>query len=171
MNWLVFYVQRPAAMGCDISAMCTGLSIGILRLSEGEGDFILAYFTNEHAACYLLTQKQLRNAIQSGGFLVSPHEGPYDLLCTAATDPYTQCGFKKMICISHLEDFIVPHLSSKYAGKLGVGDKDFLRQIESLYVSSVRDAKPLLCSIRKPAYMISNIRNITMSRQERRLFP
>ena len=96
------------------------------------GDFILAYFTNEHAACYLLTQKQLRYAIQSGGFLVSPHEGPYDLLCSAATDPYTQCGFKKMICISHFEDFIVPHLSSKYSGKLGVGEKDFLRQIESL---------------------------------------
>ena len=96
------------------------------------GDFVFAYFTNEHAACYLLTQKQLRKAIKSGGFLVSPHEGPYDLLCTAATDPYTQCGFKKMICISHFEDFIVPHLSSKYAGKLGIGDEDFLRQIEVL---------------------------------------
>jgi len=80
------------------------------------GDYTLAFFTNEHSACFMLTQDQLRKAIRSGGFLVPPHEGKYDLLCTAATDPYTQCGFKKMVCISHLEDFTVLHLpNNKHA--------------------------------------------------------
>lgn len=106
------------------------------------GDFVVAFFSNEHSACYLLTQKQLRRAINSGGFLVSPHEGPYDLLCSAATDPYTQCGFKKVVCISHLDDFIVPHLSSKYAGRLGVGENDFSLQIESLLRNERSGYKP-----------------------------
>ncbi len=79
------------------------------------GNYRFAYFTTEHAGCYALTRDQLRRAIESGGFLVGPHEGRHDLLVTAATDPYTQCGFRKMICISHLEDFLVPHLSNKYA--------------------------------------------------------
>ena len=63
------------------------------------------------------TQRQLRKAIRSGGFLVEPHEWKYDLLCTAATDPYTQCGFTKLIPISHLDDFTVHHLTNKYVGK------------------------------------------------------
>ena len=61
------------------------------------GDYVLARFTNEHAACYVLTRQQLRRALNSGGFDVSPHEGSYDLACTAATDPYTQCGLTKLI--------------------------------------------------------------------------
>ena len=67
-----------------------------------EGD-TYAYHTNEHSACYLITQDHLKRAIQSGGFLVAPHQNRYDMLCAAATDPYTQCGFKKMICLSRLE--------------------------------------------------------------------
>src|SRR5579864_6254290 len=67
---------------------------------RSRGNQMFAHFTNEHSACYMLTQAQLRRAILSGGFLVGPHQGKYDLLCSAATDPYTQCGFTKVICIS-----------------------------------------------------------------------
>src|ERR1051326_4826833 len=35
-------------------------------------EITLARFTNEHAACYALTQEQLRHAVQSGGFDVQP---------------------------------------------------------------------------------------------------
>lgn len=84
------------------------------------GKYCLAQFTNEHAASYLLTQQQLARAIASGGFLVGPHEGKYDLPCTAATDPYTQCGFKKLIPISHIDDFSAHHLPNKYINRLGV---------------------------------------------------
>jgi 2-polyprenyl-3-methyl-5-hydroxy-6-metoxy-1,4-benzoquinol methylase len=97
------------------------------------GDYTLAFFTCEHAACYLLTQQQLQNAIESGGFLVPAHSEKYDLLCTAATDPYTQCGFQKVICISHMEDFLVHHLPNKYVGtSFGVNDAEMQRQVESL---------------------------------------
>jgi SAM-dependent methyltransferase len=78
------------------------------------GEYTLARCTNEHSACFLLTQEQLRRAIASGGFLVEPHEGRYQLRETAATDPYTQCGFQKMIPISHLDDFTAMHLPNKY---------------------------------------------------------
>ncbi len=95
-------------------------------------EYTFASFTNEHSACYILTKEQLKKAINSGGFVVGPHEGRYDLLCTAATDPYTQCGFTKVICISHLDDFIVHHLSNKHAGKVGLSRDDFRKQVEML---------------------------------------
>jgi len=99
---------------------------------RARGDQTYAFFTNEHAACYILTRPQLQRAIASGGFLVAPYEGKYDMLCTAATDPYTQCGFKKLICISHLDEFLVHHLSNKYIGKYSLPRADFRTQIEAL---------------------------------------
>lgn len=96
------------------------------------GEHTWASFTNEHAACYILTQDQLRRAITSGGFLVAPHEGKYDLLCAAATDPYTQCRMQKLICVSHIGDFLVHHLPNKYVGKLGIGEREFDAQIAKL---------------------------------------
>ena len=97
------------------------------------GDYTFAFYTNEHSACFLLTREQLKRAIQSGGFLVPAHEGKYDMLCTAATDPYTQCGFKKMVCISHLEDFTVRHLpNNKHAVRPYRSRSVFYSQIEAL---------------------------------------
>lgn len=96
------------------------------------GEYTLASFTNLHSACYLLTRRQLQRAIESGGFLVLPHQEKYDLCCTAATDPYTQCGFEKMICVSHLDDFVVHHLSNKYVGVLGIERAELQRQIDVL---------------------------------------
>jgi 2-polyprenyl-3-methyl-5-hydroxy-6-metoxy-1,4-benzoquinol methylase len=99
--------------------------------SRGGNTF--AYFTNEHSACYVLTRQQLGRAIDSGGFLVGPHQGKYDLLCTAATDPYTQCGLRKLICISRLEDFLLHHLPNKYVGStFGVDGPELDRQITAL---------------------------------------
>jgi 2-polyprenyl-3-methyl-5-hydroxy-6-metoxy-1,4-benzoquinol methylase len=100
---------------------------------RSRGKDVLAHFTNEHSACYVLTRQQLKRAIDSGGFLVEPHQGVYDLLCSAATDPYTQCGFEKLICISRLDDFLVHHLPNKYVGtRFGVDDPELRRQINSL---------------------------------------
>jgi SAM-dependent methyltransferase len=96
------------------------------------GEHTFASFTNEHSAVYILTRNQLQRAIDSGGFLVGPHEGPYDLLCTAATDPYTQCGLQKLICISGVENFAIHHLSNHYAGALGVDETEFRRQVRCL---------------------------------------
>jgi 2-polyprenyl-3-methyl-5-hydroxy-6-metoxy-1,4-benzoquinol methylase len=95
--------------------------------------YTLAYFTNEQAACYLLTREQLRQAISSGGYLVAPHLGRYGVCESAATDPYTQCGFKKLICISHLDDYLVHHMSNKYVKKLGIERPEFQTLIDSLF--------------------------------------
>lgn len=96
------------------------------------GPYRCAYFTNEHAGCYMLTQDQLRRALQSKGFLVAPHEGRYGWPESAATDVYTRCGFRKMICISHLDDFCVPHLPNKYVGRMGLQARYVHQQIEAL---------------------------------------
>ncbi len=100
-----------------------------------------AHFTNEHSACYLLTKEQLRKAIASGGYLTPPREGKYDMLCTAATDPYTQCGFTKVICTSHFEDFALHHLPNAYVGKFGIGEHEFKRQLQAL-VEVARGERP-----------------------------
>lgn len=106
------------------------------------GNYTLAHFTNEHSACYVLTQQQLAKAIASGGFLVAPHEGDYDLLCSAATDPYTQCGFKKFIAISHIEQFLVHHLPNKYIGHFGVDQHELGSQISALLQIASRGHRP-----------------------------
>lgn len=103
----------------------------------------LGFFTNEHSGCYILTQGQLQRAIESGGFLVGPHRGVHDLACTAATDPYTQCGFRKLVSISHLEDFLVRHLSDKYAGTYGIRDDDFRTYLNALVLTKTNEQVPL----------------------------
>jgi 2-polyprenyl-3-methyl-5-hydroxy-6-metoxy-1,4-benzoquinol methylase len=86
------------------------------------GRYIVAEFSNQHSASYLLTRAQLKRAIASGGFLRAPyeHRGLYDMLCTAATDPYTSCGLRKVIGISAIDDFLIHHTPNRYT--------DFSRQ-------------------------------------------
>lgn len=96
------------------------------------GDYTFAHFTNEHSACYLLTREQLKKSILSGGYVSQPYEGKYDLMCTAATDPYTRCGFTKLICISHFKDFELHHLSDAYVGKSGINQQELISQIQAL---------------------------------------
>ena len=72
------------------------------------GPYKFAYFSDEHSGSYILTKEQLRRAISSGGFIVPFYDEKYPPLETAATDPYTRCGFRKMMCISHFQEFILP---------------------------------------------------------------
>jgi SAM-dependent methyltransferase len=105
------------------------------------GPYTLAFFTNEHAACYLLTREQLRRAIQTGNYLVAPHFGKYNLPESASTDPFTQCGFRKLVCISHLDDFLVHHLSNRYVKRLGVERPEFQKMIDALMAAKKNPAE------------------------------
>jgi len=96
------------------------------------GAITIADFSNEHAAFYLLNQSQLKKCIASGGFLLEPYEGRHDMLCAAATDPYTNCGFKKVICISELENFCIHHLPNRYIGEYGLPLEAVKRQVQTL---------------------------------------
>lgn len=100
-----------------------------VRRRDGE---VFAFYTNEHGACYMLTQAQLKRSIASGGFAVGPHEGKYDLLVSAATDPYTQCGMEKLICVSRIDRFLCKHLTNKYIGKTGVRSEFVDVQLKAL---------------------------------------
>jgi 2-polyprenyl-3-methyl-5-hydroxy-6-metoxy-1,4-benzoquinol methylase len=101
------------------------------------GPYTIAEFTNEHAGFFILTQSQLKRAIASGGFLRAPYEGVYDLRETAATDPYTCCGFRKVICISRLEDFLIHHADNRYVGWHCMSLAGFKEQIQTLM--NIRD--------------------------------
>ena len=107
------------------------------------GEYQFAYFTNEHSGCYIISRKQLHRAINSGGFLVGPHQRKYDLLCAAATDPYTQCGLRKLICISHLQEFLVHHIANKYIQTVyGVPSSEMCRQVQALIRISGNGHRP-----------------------------
>jgi 2-polyprenyl-3-methyl-5-hydroxy-6-metoxy-1,4-benzoquinol methylase len=93
---------------------------------------VFAKYTNEHAAFYILTRAQLKRAVASGGFSREPYEGKYDMLCAAATDPYTSCGMQKVVCISELDRFLVHHMSDRYAGQMGLPLSAFQEQLVSL---------------------------------------
>ena len=96
------------------------------------GGKLWAKYSNEHAACFVVSQNQLKRAIASEGFQEHPHEGRYDMLCTAATDIYTQCGFERLVCIDQISDFILPHLPNKYIGKMGLPAQEMQWQIDAL---------------------------------------
>jgi 2-polyprenyl-3-methyl-5-hydroxy-6-metoxy-1,4-benzoquinol methylase len=105
---------------------------------QQRGSITVAEFSNEHAAFYLINRAQLKKSIASGGFLRAPCEGVYDMLCTAATDPYTICGFRKVICISSLEDFLIHHMTNRYAGQLGLTLDRVREQIQILQKISAK---------------------------------
>jgi 2-polyprenyl-3-methyl-5-hydroxy-6-metoxy-1,4-benzoquinol methylase len=125
------------------------------RSVRRRGGYTFGFFTNEHAAVYMLTRVQLRRAIASGGFLVGAHHGKYGLPESAATDPYTQCGFTKLICISHLSDSLVHHLPNKYVGKLGVDAPHFECQIQALLRVAAEGNAPNALLDRHPGFTAS----------------
>jgi SAM-dependent methyltransferase len=96
------------------------------------GGEVFAHFTNPHGAAFILTQSQLRAAIASGGFLQPPRKGRFSMRVTAATDPYTSCEWEKVICVSRLDDFLLPHLSNRYLNTLGLPLDEFRRQADAV---------------------------------------
>lgn len=112
------------------------------------GGALFAKYTNEHSAFYVMTQFQLKKSIASGGFLRAPYEGKYDMLCAAATDPYTSCGLRKMVCISDLDNFIVHHMSDRYAGRMGLPWASFAEQLETLKaIQAGNHPRSSLCAV------------------------
>jgi SAM-dependent methyltransferase len=96
------------------------------------GRHVFAEFTNEHAGFYVLTRAQLKRALASGGYLVGPYRARYGLPETAATDPYTRCGFRKVICLDLLDDFLIRHMSNLYIHRHGVPRAAFEEQVQAL---------------------------------------
>lgn len=103
------------------------------------GSHTIAEFTNEHAGFYILTPFQLKRAIASGGFLKAPYQGRYGLPETAATDPYTCCGFRKVIVISELDNFLIRHMSNLYVNRHGESMPAFQEQVQTLM--NIREGK------------------------------
>jgi 2-polyprenyl-3-methyl-5-hydroxy-6-metoxy-1,4-benzoquinol methylase len=126
-----------------------------IKSVSSKGGYTFAFFTNEHAACYILTRAQLQRAIKSGGFLIGPHHGKYGLPESAATDPYTQCGLRKLICISHFNDFLVHHLPNKYVGRLGLDAPRFECQIQELLKIAAEGNAPGSLLDRHPEFKAS----------------
>ena len=109
--------------------------------TESHGGEAFAHFTNEHSALCVLNKEQLGRCIDSGGYAVDPHQGRYDMLVSAASDPYTQCGLQRMICISRLPDFLLRHLPNVYLGRIGIHEDDFLPQIAALKSIATGESK------------------------------
>lgn len=99
---------------------------------ESKGGATFAHFTNEHSALSVLNQAQLKHCIASGQFDVPAHQGRYDMLVSAASDPYTQCGLQRLICTSRLDDFLLCHLPNVYLDRIGVKAREFVPQLDTI---------------------------------------
>ena len=116
--------------------------------AKRRGPHSVAEFSNEHAGVYLLTQSQLKQVVASGNFLRKPYEGRYGLPETAATDPYTCCGFRKVICVSFLQDFLIHHLPDRYIGQLGTPLSVIQEQAKTLVnISNGVHPATMLCPV------------------------
>lgn len=102
------------------------------RSIRRRGPYILAHYTNVHSGGFILTASQLKKCLDSGGFEKGVRKGRYDMLCTAATDPYTQCGIQKLVPISHLNQFVLAHLPNVYLGRIGVRIEELSPQINKM---------------------------------------
>jgi SAM-dependent methyltransferase len=100
--------------------------------AETRGGELFAQFSNQHSGCFIATQAQLRRALSSGGFLVEPHDERYGMLESAASDIYTQCGLRRLICVSRIHELIVPHLPNKYFKEMGIPLEELERQLRAL---------------------------------------
>jgi SAM-dependent methyltransferase len=96
------------------------------------GGEAFARFTNDHSGCFIATRSQLRTALASGGFVVKPHDERYGMLESAASDIYTQCGLNRLLCVSRLTDFVVPHLANKYFDRMGIPAEELWAQARAL---------------------------------------
>ena len=98
---------------------------------ERDGE-LFAKLSNEHSGCFMVTREQLRRALASGGFHVPPHSEFYGMLETAASDLYTQCGLQRLISLTRIHDFIVPHLPNKYYSTMGIPVEELELQKQAL---------------------------------------
>lgn len=96
------------------------------------GGELFADLSNQHSGCFMVTQKQLRKAIASRGFLVAPHAEKYGMLETAASDLYTQCGLRRRLALSRIQEFTVPHLPNKYYTRMGIPMEGLQEQVRVL---------------------------------------
>jgi 2-polyprenyl-3-methyl-5-hydroxy-6-metoxy-1,4-benzoquinol methylase len=96
------------------------------------GGDLFAQYSNQHSGCFIITRKQLLKAISSGRFLIPPHSEFYGMLESAASDIYTQCGLRRLICLSQIKDFVVPHLANKYYSRMGVSIDVLRTQVGAL---------------------------------------
>ncbi len=114
---------------------------------------LFAYHTNEHSGCFILTRNQLRKSIKSNGFMLPPRRGTYDMLVTAATEPYNECGMTKIICVSKIDDFKLHHLSNAYLGKLGLDSSCFSCELERIFLIASKKSSFLLGPFLKKSYL------------------
>jgi SAM-dependent methyltransferase len=127
-----FFRTEKSADGRLYFSTCHAFFRWVPSSVRQRGGYLWAKYSNEHSACFIASQEQLRRAIHSGGFPVEPHEGRYDMLVTAATDFYVSCGLERLICIDRIHDFSLPHLPNKYIGILGTPAEELAWQISAL---------------------------------------
>ena len=99
---------------------------------ETHSDYQFGYFTNMHSALYILTRDELKHCLAHPSWMNSTELVDYKLLETAATQVFTMCGIKKVICLSHIEDFLIAHMPNVYYQIIGLPEEDLMAQVESI---------------------------------------
>lgn len=94
--------------------------------------YIFAQYSNKHSGAYILTQSQLKIAIDSGNYELIPDESGYRVLEKAASKLFDFCNLNKVICISQVDRFLIHHIPNKYVNVLGQTKEELDDQVKVL---------------------------------------
>ncbi|TWT81922.1 hypothetical protein CA13_33770 [Planctomycetes bacterium CA13] len=98
------------------------------------GDWVFAELTNLQAAVLMFTQKHLDCAMASPHFcdIFSPTR-VFQLIERASTQLFEECGLRRVIPVSHIDDFLFPHLANRFhKQRIGLRRALFDAQIKAL---------------------------------------
>ncbi|MFX0000785.1 MAG: hypothetical protein ACFE88_11770 [Candidatus Hermodarchaeota archaeon] len=70
--------------------------------------------------------------IENNDFLNNILNLNYSIKCRAGTDIYMYAGLKKVIPISHFDDFLIHHMPNNYKGRLGKSNNYMRKEIEKI---------------------------------------
>jgi 2-polyprenyl-3-methyl-5-hydroxy-6-metoxy-1,4-benzoquinol methylase len=99
---------------------------------ERFGEYIFANFTNPNMGSYILTQSHLSIAIQSNNYCLLPKRSRYGIIESSVCDVFYDCNLKLMTCISHIDQFLIHHMSNRFLGHFGITKEQLKREIEAL---------------------------------------
>ncbi len=102
------------------------------------GQWVFAELSNLQAAVMMLTQPQLERA------MASPHFDDrfqptrlFQLIERASAQLFQECGLKRVIPVSHIDDFLFPHLANRFhLHRIGLLRARFDEQIQALIKSA-----------------------------------
>lgn len=127
-----FFVRETSATG-QVNYPQAHASFGWLGAVQERCGHKFRSFSNVHAACCMLSRKQLKMAIESGNYVAPAHgNGPYAVRELACSGAFVECGLTAVVDLTNFEALNVDHLPASYVGVLGVPGERMRQEVKAM---------------------------------------